>query len=833
MVPTSSAVIRFRGWDILPLERRLVIRGQQAHVGSRAFDILVALVEHQGRVVTRNKLLDIAWPGLVVEENNLSVQIATLRKVLGSSEISTVPGIGYRLSASPAEQPAPQAKTLTAPKGNLAATRARLFGREDDIAELIPLIRSNRIVTLVGTGGIGKTRLAEAAVHELRDEYPGGAWFVELSPLHDSDLLPAAVAQALGATLPGQKAALDELIDAIGNDPILLLLDNCERFVDATGMFVQELVRRTHGVKVVTTSQERLRQQLEQLFHVGALALPPTNDLADARTSSAVTLLVHRVQALRPHFLLDERNRGDAVEICRRLDGLPLAIELAAASVPLLGLSGVRERLSERFRMLTGGMRTLHPRHRTLHATLEWSHDLLSPQQRAAFRRVGVFVGSFGLKQAQKVLGDASNDQWELLELLGALVDKSLLVTDSGEPPRYRLLESTRAFAQECLDFEGDAAATKRRHADAMIELFEQSLARQWLIPSQTLLIEHLPELDNCRVALEWSAVADHLRHIALAGASAWLFGAVGQSLEGIQHCARALGHVNEDTPIRLEARLLHECCGLAHYSPGQEKRENAERAVELYRQIGDGAALYRALGRFAITASLSGDAPAGAAAVLDMKLLWDKAWPPLARWDLLNAQDFVANMQGRREEGEALAHEQFALATAQQDSSKLLFSLMALEQCAATRGDFWEAVERGRELVSLAKRERYMGKLQVYVANLATSLTMAGEMDEALPVAREAAELDGRHGTLWLSLELFAMVAAKRGRLTEAALVVGRSNAVNSWRNDFREPVEQLLHDTLMALLSASLPRAEIETLFSRGSHLTDEEAARIALAD
>jgi hypothetical protein len=332
---------------------------------------------------------------------------------------------------------------------------------------------------------------------------------------------------------------------------------------------------------------------------------------------------------------------------------------------------------------------------------------------------------------------------------------------------------------------------------------------------------------------LEWSSQSDEVLYVRLAGAGAWLFGAAGQVVEGKQHCEAALTRVSASTSSADEARLQYGWCGLAHYSAGAGKRAAADRAVELYRSIGDRANLYAALGRQAITASLSGDCVAGEHAIEEMRALWNPAWSELARWDLLNARDYVANLLGRREEGEALAHEQLALATASGDTAKHLFALMALEQCAATRGDFREAVDRGRELVMRARRERYAEKLQVYIANLATALIMVGELDEGLVVAREAAEADRRTGTLWLSLDQFAMLAFKRGRVADAARVLGRSEAANRWRDEFREPVEQLVRDELMAALEARLSATELRQFFEDGAALDDEAAARIALSD
>ena len=849
-MPIEARVsIRFVDWEIRPIERRLIVKGTPVPIGSRAFDLLMALIARSGEVMSRESLLDDAWPGLVVEENNLSVQITTLRKILGADAITTVHGRGYRFSVVPLEEAdrSPDDAALSPgkskpgfkypetrnPPGNLAARLPLLIGREEEVSGLARLVRASRVVSVVGAGGIGKTRLAQAAVFGMRDEFDGGVWFIELAPISDPTLLVAAVATTLGLTLPGLELAELELASALRDTPALLVLDNCEHLVEAASSLVNALFAGTHHVHVLATSQELLKHSEEQLYPLNPLSIPCTDAVTAAEESGAVQLLAHRIRAVQPSFVISQGNCIDLVEICRRLDGLPLAIELAAARVPLLGLVGVKDRLTERFRLLTGGPSSSEHRHRTLRATLEWSHSLLTADEQAVFRRIGAFSGGFGLAHAQRLLAHESIDEWGVLDLLHALVKKSLVTGDEKEPPRYGLLESTRAYAHENLQLAGEAETTFRRHANVMVGMLEQSLALWWELPSQVLFQRYLPDLENVRAALDWSAQSDGPLYVALAGASAWLFGAAGQGVEGIRHCEAARARVDDRTPPGVEARLEYGLCGLAHYSAGNRKLDAAARAVTLYRSTGDRAGLYSALGRLAITAALSGDCAAGEVAVDEMAQLWDAAWPPLARWDVLNARDFVANLLGRRAEGEALAREQLALASASQDSAKYMFALMALEQCAATRGDFAEAVVRGRELVARARRERYLEKLPIYIANLATALIMTDALEEGLLVAREAGEADRRAGILWLSLDQFAMLAFKRGRLADAAKVLGRAEAANQWRDAFREPVEQLVRDELMAGLVARLPAAELQRYLNEGAAMDDEQAAGIALSD
>ncbi|MBP6765494.1 MAG: adenylate/guanylate cyclase domain-containing protein, partial [Rubrivivax sp.] len=310
---------------------------------------------------------------------------------------------------SPDEAPAPKAvvpAAAPAPRGNLSAVLPTLFGRGDDIAALSALVQAQRLVSIVGAGGMGKTRLAEATASVLQGVFAEGAWVVELAPLTDPALLPAAVAQALAFTLPGRKEARAEVVDALRQRALLLVLDNCEHVVQAAGELAATVVEGAARVHVLTTSRELLKVAGEHLYRLEALAVPPGPDLQTAQGYSAVRLFAERARSLMPSFVLSEQNIGDVVDICRRLDGLPLAIELAAARVPLLGVAGVQERLRERFRVLTGGARTAMRRQQTLRESLDWSFDLLSDDERVVFRRCAVFAGGFTLPAGQAVLGD-------------------------------------------------------------------------------------------------------------------------------------------------------------------------------------------------------------------------------------------------------------------------------------------------------------------------------------------------------------------------------------------------------------------------------------------
>jgi predicted ATPase/DNA-binding winged helix-turn-helix (wHTH) protein len=507
--PPPSGDLAFGRFVVQAETRQLLIDGEPAKLGARAFDVLLALIHRRERVVGKSELLELVWPGLVVEENNLQVQISTLRRLLGPQAIATIPGRGYQFSQrvdGSADGETPGEPALAAPSGGVAAEAAPpLLGREDDLSVLGALVLAHRLVTVVGAGGIGKTTVARALKHRLRDAFEDGVCLAELAPVSDPSLVATTVASALQVKL-GSQPPLEAIAQALAGRRMLIVLDNCEHLLLAVAELVEWLGPAAPGVHWLATSQEPLRIAAEQVFRIGALALPAEESLDAARAAGAVALFEARARAADPRFSLTAANVAVAIDICRKLDGNALAIELAAARVPLLGVEGLRGRLDERLRVLTSGSRLALPRHQTLRAALEWSHGLLTPPQQTVFRRLCVFSGSFALEAAQQIAADQDIDEWAVLDALGALVDKSLVVVepDTGSESRYRLLETMREFALDRLRAAGDGDATRTRHLDAFVALAEQARSESYG-PQQGRLMERLDlELENVLAAHAW-----------------------------------------------------------------------------------------------------------------------------------------------------------------------------------------------------------------------------------------------------------------------------------------------------------------------------------------
>ncbi|WP_418316236.1 ATP-binding protein [Piscinibacter sakaiensis] len=833
----SACEIRFDRCRLRLGERMLLIDDEPAKLGARAFDLLVALIERRDRTVGKNELLELVWPGLVVEENNLQVQVSALRKLLGPQAIATIPGRGYRFTANvegcaqPDRAPS-RAEPAARRIGNLPEGLPTLFGRDDDIGALVELVQAHRLVSVVGAGGIGKTRLAQAAAHRLGDRFADGVWWVELARIVDPAQLADAVAQTLGAALPNRKAALDEIVDAVRNRALLLVLDNCEHLVDAASALAASLLEHAPQVRLLVTSQELLRVGGEYLFRATPLALPGDNSLESAQRAGAVALFVERVAALQPGFRLDAGNVDDVREICRRLDGLPLAIEMAAARVPLLGVAGVRERLHQRLHLLTGGSRAALPRHQTLRETLAWSHGLLGDDEQTVFRRIGVFVGGFALPAARRVLAsDTADDEWQLLEHLGTLVDKSLLVVDEGEPPRYRLLETARVFALERLRDAGETGDMLRRHAQAMQQLFELEFEQFWLVPSQLRARRTMPDIDNLRAALDWARDAgEHELQLALTGSSAWIWWTSSLRVEGLRRCDEALALVSAAMPPLWHARLLRERAVGAHPRYGDAERQAIARAVELCRTIDDRRQLYASLAVLARVNAMSLDIDGAEAALRKMENLEDDGWPLALRAERLFSQTWVPFCAGRPEQCEEPLRQFERIAEQADDQFMRLTALMGREQMDAVLGRTEEAVALGQQLLELTRLDPFSRFRLVAVNNLGTSLAALGRTDEAVPLLREAAALNARRGTLFTCLDPLALLALRQGRPADAARVLGHADFVFASFDGRREGGEAAVRRRVAAELRRLFDPAALRALFTEGAALSDDEILRIA---
>src|SRR5258705_2526326 len=422
-------IYRFGRFELQPNRRRLLNDGHPVELGHRAIDVLLALVERAGQLVTKGQLLGLVWPGVVVEENNLQVQVSVLRKILGTAAIATTAGRGYcfTLELTPGSE---SSSLPVTPRHNLPSQLTSFIGHDDDLEEYAALLEQTRLLTLTGIGGCGKTRLAVELAKRVLQSFRDGVWYVDLASLLDAERVAMRVATMLGIREENDRPIIDTLCDRLASQHMLLVLDNCEHLVAACAALVQRVIGAARGVRVLATSREGLSIPGERTVTVRSLSFPPPGSKLDPRAvdaCEAVRLFVERARLSVPKFSLGDDSRDAVAEICRRLDGIPLAVELAAARVKMLTVEEIRARLDDRFRLLTGGRKTALARQQTLLATIQWSYDHLAPDQQQLLQRLSVFVGGWTLSSAVNVAGE-SPDEYAMLDLPSPMADHSLIL---------------------------------------------------------------------------------------------------------------------------------------------------------------------------------------------------------------------------------------------------------------------------------------------------------------------------------------------------------------------------------------------------------------------
>jgi predicted ATPase/DNA-binding winged helix-turn-helix (wHTH) protein len=783
LVPASAIMSdpsahHFERLVVLPAQRRLLFNGAPAKIGARAFDVLLALIERRHRVVSKDELLELTWPDVRVEDGNLQVQIFALRKLLGPQAIATVPGRGYRFamqeaSSTPRQQRA-GAERNNAAQGNLPARLPPLFGRDFETDDLLAQIALHRLVSVVGPPGIGKTLLTQFVVREWQDRERGEVWWVELASLEAPELVVATVSRVLGRTLGAAETAPAALAEALRPRELLLALDNCEHLAPSVAQLARALLDAAPGVRLVLTSQKPLHLPEEHVFRLGPLAIPPDSALPTAMNFGAVALFVARAQAAEPRFALDEDNVAAVVEICARLDGVALAIELAAARVRLLGVFGVRRRLEERFQLLASGSEGSLPRHRALRAAFEWSYGLLSDDERHVLDRLGIFVGGFSLVTAEFLVAEDGVDSWAALDHISTLVDKSLVSVDPGEPPRYRLLESTRAFALERLSTTAALGSTQRRHAMALIHS-ARSLGFQTSPLERT--VSFSPELDNLRAAMAWALGPDGDRQIAieLTAETNFIWYVLGFNDEGAAIFRAVEPWVDETTPPAIKARLWLSRCKL-YSAAARTAADLGLAAADIFRSLGDRESLFDTLTTVAIQFGYVGNVEGADRALREADSLSRADWPKWTGVVFLFAHSSARYWAGALDEARIGISKALDLNRGENEDPAYTEQLeMMLVACDVGSGRSEDALRGSRALLE-QRTPPIRGAIRAFAESyLSASLAQLGMLDEADSVLRAALPRITRAvGTARTALCHFAFIRALQGRVETAARLLG-----------------------------------------------------------
>jgi predicted ATPase/DNA-binding winged helix-turn-helix (wHTH) protein len=580
-------------------ERALRRDGQMLPLGGRALDILIYLADRPGEVIAKQELMDQVWPDVTVEEGSLRVHVAAIRKALGDGQfgnryIANIKGRGYSFVGTivPLARNTESRNDKSPRQGRLPVRPIMMIGRETAISEVGDKLREERFVTLLGPGGIGKTTIALAVGGAAAEEFAGKVHFIDLGSLTDPHHVAEAVATSLGLALKSKDPGL-ELIDFVRSRKLLIILDNCEHVIAAAASLAEQLYQQTEEIHVLTTSRELLKVEGEHCYRILPLDYPPdgSEQTADAVLRyPAVQLFVRRVAARTGSVVLTDEEAPFVADICRKLDGMPLAIELAAGQVAALGLKNTVARLE----LLRLSHRTAIPRHRTLKATLDWSYNLLSDAERIVLRRIAPFVGHFTLEGARYVAGELDAGTGEVFDAIAGLVEKSLIVTrlDDGQQ-RYRLLDTTRAYAREKLDEHGELDVVSGRHAKYVAEFLESQREMMLALPRARRTAAYFDQLSNIRAALEWNFGPRGDDEIAtrLAAASAQVFLELSLLIECQAWAERAIARLGTRNQNSRRAMEIHAALPLAlMHTEGNDQHVRASfaRALEIATDHGD-----------------------------------------------------------------------------------------------------------------------------------------------------------------------------------------------------------------------------------------------------
>jgi predicted ATPase/ribosome-binding protein aMBF1 (putative translation factor) len=727
-------------------------------------------------------------------------------------------------------------------RNNLPIALTSLIGRDVEIVEISALVREHRLVTLTGAGGVGKTRCAlEIATRSLNDPDAGnGAWLIELAPLRDAALISATIARVLELQTAQNDQLLETLLSYLKQKMLLLILDNCEHLVEAVASVSNAILRGCPHVRILATSREPLRVAGEHIYRMPSLSVPSAQvanrlALSDAGRYGAVMLFAERARAADHQFILTDGNTQIVGEICRRLDGIPLAIELAAAYVATLPLKTISEKLDGRFAILTGGDRTTLPRQRTMRALIDWSYDLLSSQERLLLVRLAVFQGGFTADAVTAVCVDEYAPA-NVIELLSSLVGKSLVVAEiTGDAVRYRLLESVRAYGLEKIDAMGALVRTAERHARWVAQFAETAAKQYWELSFEQWLVSVEPELDNVRAALDWirrnESAAVMGAQIAgnLHGLWAWgtLIGEGGDYLENALDCVAEADHPRTVATIHY---------AIADINVGAKRVPAAERAYALFEQIDDRFQManslvvlcrgYRQMGRHE-AAQLAATKALRAYQTLGRTTSWQYACA-------LTASAAIEGNLGRYDRARNLAEEAMTLSQTLGDRLQLATCCIHLGELEFKAGEVTEAISHALEAADMFGSFRDSASAGWALHNAAAYLIASGDLERGRLCAIDAlvASRDARSAVnITIAILQIATTMSLLGNARRAAVLCGY---VDKWFRESgfeREFTEQQTYALLVAALCKELAEDELLQLTMAGTELSEAQAVIEAL--
>ena len=787
-------------------------------------------IGHGGQIVVSGVTRDLAHSDLPTGASLLDLGSHRLKDLTEPEQV-------WQLTIAGLQTEFPPLKSLDTIPNNLRIQRTSFRGREHDLEEVKSLLSQHKLLTLFGSGGVGKTRLALQVGAEVLDQNPDGVWLADFAPITDSELVSSVIAKEIGMAQVEGRRVDESILQWLRRKKLLLIFDNCEHVLETVAAIADAITGTCADVRLLATSRQALGISGEIVHRLPSLAVPEKlADLssAEAIEYGAVALFVDRAKAADTHFILTDDNAPIVAEICRRLDGIPLAIELAAARVKVLSIPNLAQRLNERFKILTGGSRSALPRQKTLSALIDWSYDLLTPQEQMLFSRVGIYAGGFNLDGATAVCSGDGLDETDILDLLSSLTDKSLVVADTTvAQERYHLLESTRVYALEKLTAAGAREQLARRHAEYFRDQ-AQAADEEWTAGSSTLALQTAEaELDNYRAVLELALKDGHdlALGVAVAGALTVLWWDGGLAVEGRYWIGLGQAGLDESTHPQVAAQLWR---ALGLLSSGKRKYDCAQRSLALFKSVGDERGQAWALSHFAWSlyqiGQLEEAGDANARALEMMRALGNK--PGVA--NNLNLQATIQMNSGDVSGAREAFSQALAAYKALGDESGTAFVLGNLAELEFGNGQVERAVRLAGEALEIGSRGKNAPSLALNYLNIAAYSIALGNVDGAREAAREGLRRARQAQfaiVITIALQYIALLLALLGDVNGAARLIGYVNLQFKELGYEREITEKWGYDKLMTALREQLSETEIEKLAAEGAAWSEDRAVEEAL--
>ncbi|HKJ38910.1 MAG TPA: tetratricopeptide repeat protein, partial [Anaerolineales bacterium] len=772
----------------------------------------------------------------------------------------------------------PPLKTLDSYPNNLPTRLTTFIGREDQITEVKQDLNEHRLVTLTGSGGTGKTRLSLQVAADVLDSFPNGVWFIELAPLADPDLIPQTILSEIGIVEQQGKDPLDVLKDYLQDKQTLIVLDNCEHLVSASAQVVNALLRAAPRLKVLASSREALGVRGESSYPVPSLSLPNPKHLPTLEGLSqyeAVRLFIDRALLVAPRFEVDKDNAPFIAQICYRLDGIPLAIELAAARIKMLSVDQISKRLDDRFRLLTGGARTALPRQQTLRALIDWSYDILDENEQLLLRRLSVFSGGWTLEAAEEVCAGDGVESYDILDLLSQLVNKSLVVvvddSHSGET-RYRMLETIRQYAREKLLELGGGEALRDKHLAYFVKLAEQAEPELYRSNQALWFYRWDDEFDNLRIALEWALTSNVKAGLRLLVSLRFFFDTRNLWREVGDWFGQLLERYPEEDILRSKALILYSQ-SLIPFGKYDEARDMAEQSLRITRTLHDkGAEAFSLWGLGAVIMG-QGDMRHGIPMVEESLAIYQEVGDELGitstiAWLSLNHNNLARSMDYSKEAlrySRELGHLSWVAGCLQLLARQAIWegdfsspaqwleeSLLITRQLGDVgnergvlqyygileywRGNYQQAYDYYEK--TLEMNERVGLRLwalwdRVFMAYILLRQGKLSQAKERFEFCVEGFHKAGNSIGVIFAIEGFASMHTIQARPERATQLFAWTDAMREKINDHRPPVEQGSVEKDLAVIHSQLDDAEFEKLYANGRTMTEEKAIALALEE